>query len=57
MNDKTRKLLFDVLDSGRAIRHWRTGRTYEETESESRVGIRFLFARLRWGINGDKVSA
>jgi hypothetical protein len=31
MNDKTRKLLFDVLDSGRAILHWRTGRTYEDT--------------------------
>lgn len=30
MNDKTRKLLFDVLDSGRAITQWRTGRTYEE---------------------------
>ena len=30
MNDQTRKLLFDVLDSGRAIRHWRAGRTYEE---------------------------
>ena len=34
MNDKTRKLLFDVLDSGRAIRHWRTGRTYEEYLSD-----------------------
>ena len=30
MNDKTRKLLFDVLDSGRAVRQWREGRTYAE---------------------------
>jgi len=34
MNDKTRKLLFDVLDSARAIRHWCSGRTYEEYLSE-----------------------
>jgi len=30
MNDKTRKLLFDVLDSGRAIRQWCNGRSYDD---------------------------
>lgn len=34
MNDKTRKLLFDVLDSGRAIRQWRAGRSYDEYLSD-----------------------
>lgn len=34
MNDKTRKLLFDVIDSGRAIRQWRTGRSYDEYVSD-----------------------
>ena len=34
MNDKTRKLLFDVLDSGRAIRQWRAGRSYAEYLSD-----------------------
>ena len=34
MNDKTRKLLFDVLDSGRAIQHWRLGRSYAEYLSD-----------------------
>jgi hypothetical protein len=35
MNDKTRKLLFDVLDSGRAIRHRRTGRTFVAFRNQS----------------------
>jgi uncharacterized protein with HEPN domain len=30
MNDRTRKLLFDVLDSGRTVREWRAGRSYDE---------------------------
>jgi uncharacterized protein with HEPN domain len=30
MNDQTRKLLFDLLDSGRAIRQWCVGRSYAE---------------------------
>jgi uncharacterized protein with HEPN domain len=34
MNDKTRKLLFDVLDSGRAIRQWCAGRSYNEYISD-----------------------
>ncbi len=34
MNDQTRKLLFDVLDSGRAIRQWRAGRSYDEYLSD-----------------------
>ena len=34
MNDRTRKLLFDVLDSGRAIRQWCTGRSYNEYLSD-----------------------
>ena len=34
MNDQTRKLLFDVLDSGRAIRHWCDGRSYNEYLSD-----------------------
>lgn len=34
MNDKTRKLLFDVLDSGHAIRQWRAGRSYTEYLSD-----------------------
>lgn len=34
MNDKTRKLLFDVLDSGRAIQQWRAGRSYDEYLSD-----------------------
>lgn len=34
MNDKTRKLLFDVLDSGRVIRKWRAGHSFEEYISD-----------------------
>ena len=34
MNDKTRKLLFDVLDSGHAIREWRAGRSFDEYFSD-----------------------
>ena len=34
MNDRTRKLLFDVLDSGRAIREWRAGRSFDEYVSD-----------------------
>jgi len=34
MNDRTRKLLFDVLDSGRAIREWRAGRSFDEYLSD-----------------------
>jgi len=34
MNDKTRKLLFDVLDSGRAIRQWCNGRSYDDYLSD-----------------------
>jgi uncharacterized protein with HEPN domain len=34
MNDKTRKLLFDVLDSGRAIRQWHAGRSYNDYLSD-----------------------
>ncbi|TAK99280.1 MAG: DUF86 domain-containing protein [Verrucomicrobia bacterium] len=34
MNDRTRKLLFDVLDSGRAIREWCAGRSFDEYFSD-----------------------
>ena len=34
MNDRTRKLLFDALDSGRAIRQWCAGRSYAEYLSD-----------------------
>ncbi|MCX8092045.1 MAG: DUF86 domain-containing protein [Verrucomicrobiae bacterium] len=30
MNDRTRKLLHDVVDSGRAIREWCAGRSFED---------------------------
>ena len=34
MNDKTRKLLFDVLDSARSIRGWRAGRSFTDYEAD-----------------------
>lgn len=34
MKDQTRKLLFDVLDSGRTIRQWCADRTYAEYLSD-----------------------
>lgn len=34
MNDRTRKLLFDVLDSGRAIQEWHAKRSYDDYLSD-----------------------
>jgi uncharacterized protein with HEPN domain len=34
MNDTTKKLLFDVIDSGRSIQSWCAGRTYSQYESD-----------------------
>ncbi len=34
MNDHTRKLLFDVLESGRSIRDWCGGRTFADYETD-----------------------
>lgn len=37
MNDHTRKLLFDVLESGRAIGEWCRHRTYVEYEADRQL--------------------
>ncbi|MDD2764767.1 MAG: DUF86 domain-containing protein [Opitutaceae bacterium] len=34
MNTRASKLLFDVLESGRSIRQWRTGRTFADYEKD-----------------------
>jgi len=34
MNDRTRKLLFDVLDSARSIRDWCAGRSFADYETD-----------------------
>jgi len=34
MNDRICKLMFDVLDSGRAIAQWRAGRSYDDYLSD-----------------------
>ena len=34
MNNQVRKLLFDVLESGRSIRAWCEGRSYEDYEAD-----------------------
>ena len=42
MNDKTRKLLFDVLDSGRSITEWCSARTLSDYESDRQPPTRLL---------------
>ena len=37
MNNRTRKLLFDVLDSGRSIRDWCQNRTFAEYEADRQL--------------------
>jgi len=34
MNNRAKKLLFDVMQSGRSIREWCTGRTFSDYESD-----------------------
>jgi uncharacterized protein with HEPN domain len=34
MNDATKKLLFDVIDSGRSIQTWCVGRSFSQYESD-----------------------
>ncbi len=37
MNNRTRKLLFDVLESGRSIRDWCQNRTFAEYEADRQL--------------------
>ena len=37
MNDRTRKLLFDILESARSIRDWCQHRTFTEYEADRQL--------------------